>query len=43
MGLSRRADVKKDVENYQGPTTSRENMIRKFSPYVFLNFNGIMA
>jgi hypothetical protein len=42
----RRADVKKDVKNYHGPTTSRENAIRKyqnFYPSVFLNFNGIMT
>ena len=27
LGLLRRADTKNDVENYQGPSTSLENMI----------------
>ena len=29
LGRPRRTDVKTDVKNYQGPTTSRENAIRK--------------
>ena len=42
---SRRAYVKKDSKNYQGPTTYLESAIRKSInfPYVFLNFNGIMT
>jgi hypothetical protein len=34
LGRPRRADVKRDVKNYQGPTTSLENVILKY-----LNFH----
>ena len=41
----RRADSKNGVENYQGPTNSHENAIRKskFPPYIVLNLRLIMA
>jgi hypothetical protein len=37
LGLSRRADFKNIIKNYQGPTASRENTIRKYPnfPYTF--------
>ena len=31
LGRTRRVDVKNDVKNYQGPTISRENVIRKYN------------
>jgi hypothetical protein len=46
LGLPRRADVKNGVNNYQGPTTSRENAIQKyliFPQNVFLIFSVIMT
>ena len=39
QGRPRRADAKKSVKNYQGPTIYKENAIRKY----LLNFNGIMT
>jgi hypothetical protein len=38
MGGPRRNDAKNDVKNYQGPTTFRENAIRKY-----LNLSVIMT
>jgi hypothetical protein len=40
LGIPRRTDVKNDVKNYQGKTTSKKKAIRK---YVFLNFGVIMT
>ena len=34
LGRPRHTDAKNDVKNYQGPTTSQENVIRKY-----LNFH----
>ena len=34
----RRADAKNDVKSYQGPTTSRENTIRKYSNFLICFF-----
>jgi hypothetical protein len=45
-GQTRRVDIKNGVKNYQGPTTSRENAIRKylnFSHTLFLKKYEIMA
>jgi hypothetical protein len=44
LGRPRGADVKNELKNYQGPTTSRENSIRKYLnlPHMsFLNFSAI--
>jgi hypothetical protein len=35
LGRLRHTYVKDGVKNYEGPTTSWENAIRKFPPYVF--------
>ena len=46
LGRPRHADVKNYAKNYEGPTTSQENAIRKhlnFPRTFFLNFNGIMT
>ena len=46
MSRPRRAYVKHDVKNYQGPTTSRENAIQKYINFrstVFFFFAVIMT
>ena len=41
---STRVLLKNNIENYQGPTTFRENAIRKYIfPYVVFNFSVIMT
>jgi hypothetical protein len=38
LGRPRHADAKNDVKNYQGPTTSRENAIRKYLNFLIRFF-----
>jgi hypothetical protein len=38
LGHPRRADAKVDIKNYHGPTTTRENVIRKYLSFPILLF-----